>query len=235
MKLFSFTSRCVSLAVILGLAAFNANAADPAAGKDGMAAFAYKPPSRGAPVARVGGGTRGTAGQDDLLQVLAPDHAGLTTKEQPVLYWYTSKPDAAVVEFTLIDDEAIDPLLEIEAGNSGVAGLQMLDLKEHNISLAPGVAYQWSVAQVEDEGSRSMDLFTSGVIKHVEPDTALSNQIKGSTGTELVAIYASEGFWYDALAAINRQIKASPGDQNLTAIRDSLLEQVGLQEVAARH
>jgi len=225
----------MSLAVILGLAAFNAGAADPAAGKDVTAAFAYKPPSRGAPVARVGGGTRGTAGQDDLLQVLAPDHAGLTTREQPVLYWYASKPDAAKVEFTLINDEAIDPLLEIEAGNSGVAGLQMLDLKEYNISLAPGVAYQWSVAQVEDEGSRSMDLFTSGVIKRVEPDAALSKQIKGSTGTDLVAIYASEGIWYDALAAVSEMIKASPGDQNLVAIRDSLLEQVGLQEIAARN
>src|SRR5437867_13335867 len=48
----------------------------------------YKPPLRGAPGGRVGGGTRGTQERDIfVLSVLAPDHTGLTTREQPSLFW----------------------------------------------------------------------------------------------------------------------------------------------------
>src|SRR4051794_27821202 len=38
----------------------------------------YQPPMRGAPSGRVGGGTRGAAGGMPTLDVLAPDHVGLT-------------------------------------------------------------------------------------------------------------------------------------------------------------
>ena len=49
-----------------------------------------------------------------------------------------------------------------------------------------------------------------------------------SHGTELVAVYASEGIWYDALETISSMIDKSPEDQGLVAIRASLLDQVGL-------
>src|SRR3712207_1026765 len=50
----------------------------------------YKPPVRGAPEGRVGGGTRG-GDQTFMLSVLAPRHTGWTVQEQPVLYWYLTK------------------------------------------------------------------------------------------------------------------------------------------------
>ena len=45
----------------------------------------YKPPVRGAPGGRVGGGTRGTD-QTFVLSVVAPNHTGLTMQEQPELF-----------------------------------------------------------------------------------------------------------------------------------------------------
>src|SRR5688572_21778645 len=67
------------LALSLPLPVFAANANVPV----------YNPPPRGAPGGRVGGGTRGP-GQRDVfvLSVLAPDHSGLTSSEQPSLYWF---------------------------------------------------------------------------------------------------------------------------------------------------
>ena len=41
----------------------------------------YKPPLRGAPGGRVGGGTRGTPRDLFVLSALAPDHSGLTVQE----------------------------------------------------------------------------------------------------------------------------------------------------------
>ncbi len=46
----------------------------------------YKPPIRGAPATRVGGGTRGPGDKRPSVRVLAPNHVGFTTRAQPELY-----------------------------------------------------------------------------------------------------------------------------------------------------
>lgn len=196
--------------------------------------FNYRPPLRGAPRVRVGGGTRGMGEQAVILQVLAPDHAGLTTQAQPTLYWYAHIPVAARFEFALIDDEGVEPLLEIEAGNEKVSGIQQLDLGDHGIFLEPGVSYQWSVALVTDEASRSADVIASGVIERIEPGEGLAERIRRTGGESLVAAYASEGIWYDALQTISAMIAKAPSDRELRSIRASLLEQVDLPAVAAQ-
>lgn len=234
-----FTKAVLFMAAAVMLAA--ASVCVPAAGPDMQAgktvqksAFAYQPPQRGAPQARVGGGTRGTGGDMPELQVLAPDHVGLTTHAQPTLYWYAHTPVAAHIEFALIDEAAIDPLLEFETGEVKVSGFQYLNLADHKITLEPGVPYQWSVALVMDEDSRSSDVMASGVIELVEPDEAVSSRIAGSRGTDLVAAYANEGIWYDALDTISSMIEASPANQELVDIRTTLLDQVGLQAVSGK-
>ncbi|MBI3988964.1 MAG: DUF928 domain-containing protein [candidate division NC10 bacterium] len=71
----------------------------------------YKPPVRGAPGGRVGGGTRG-GDKSPMLYVLAlaPDHTGLTVQEQPALFWYLSGETTYPVEVTIIKNQAIEPL-----------------------------------------------------------------------------------------------------------------------------
>jgi hypothetical protein len=196
------------------------------------AAVVYQPPRRGAPRARVGGGTRGPGGQDDLLTVLAPDHVGLTMQAQPTLYWYARTPAAARFRFALINDTEIEPLLEIDTGQDTVAGIQQLDLQDYDITLTPGVEYEWSVALVRDENNRSADIVTSGVIERVTPAAELVDRLAGSSGAERVRLYAAEGLWYDALDSLSGLIVAAPDDRALTAMRTALLEQIGLQEIA---
>ena len=68
----------------------------------------YNPPKRRAPAGRVGGGTRG--GRDVfVLSVLAPDHSGFTTNEQPTLYWYISNATTLPIELTLMDPAESNP------------------------------------------------------------------------------------------------------------------------------
>ena len=196
--------------------------------------FAYQPPQRGAPQARVGGGTRGIGGDVPELQVLAPDHVGLTTQAQPTLYWYAHSPVSAHIEFALIDETSIDPLLELETGKVKVTGVQHLNLADHNITLSPGVPYQWSIALIMDEDSRSTDVIASGVVELIEPNKEMKSRIDASQGTDLVAAYANEGVWYDALDTISTMIEKSPTDQQLVAIRATLLDQVGLQAVSQK-
>ncbi|MGD8631530.1 MAG: DUF928 domain-containing protein [Gammaproteobacteria bacterium] len=218
-------------ALLLGLQA----AEVPAADTDDVSAKAapviiYKPPVRGAPKTRVGAGSRGS-GDAAVLQVLAPDHTGLTTVGQPTLYWYASTPGLAHFEVALIDAESIDPLLEVEAEDGMMAGIHHLNLEDYGLSLQPGTPYQWSVALVADADNRSSDLVASGLIERIEPDEELANRISNSSGVDLVNVYASAGIWYDALHELSTLITESPDDAALIALRDNLLEQVDLQAV----
>lgn len=240
MKKFTGMNRLVVLVMALLLAVSLARVTSAGEYKpiglvtDKQNAIVYKPPLRGTPQARVGGGTRGTGDEAAVLQVLAPDHTGLTTQAQPTIYWYARTPAAARFEFSLIDDEGIDPLLKIQEDSDRVAGFRYLNLGDYGTTLQPGVAYQWSVALVSGDASRSSELVSSGIIERIEPEEALHSRIENAAGTDLVGIYASEGLWYDALDSVSKLIEQTSADQDLIAIRDSLLAQVGLPTVSGR-
>jgi len=196
--------------------------------------LAYRPPMRGAPASRVGGGSRGVGDAALELSVLAPDHTGLTTHSQPTLYWYISKPANARLDVTVIDDKEIDPLLEHVVGIPKDAGIQHLDLATIGTTLEPGVEYRWFVAVIPDEKQRSSDLVASGTIQYTKPDAALVDSLASADTPTSANIYAGQGVWYDAVDAISRAIQQNPGDAGLRGQRAALLEQVGL-ETAAEH
>ena len=201
-------------------------------GSKSVGAFVYRPPMRGAPVARIGGGTRGIGDTTLELAVLAPDHTGLTTKEQPTLYWYVSEPVPARLEVTVINDDAIDPALEEVVATPGHAGFQKIDLAKSGTRLEPGLEYRWFVSVVADPGQRSNDIVASGTIKRITPEGTLKSRIAGADERALVGIYAEEGVWYDAIDGLSRMIEKSPDNADLREQRAVLLEQVGLQTAA---
>jgi len=188
--------------------------------------FSYRPPMRGAPAARIGGGTRGIGDMTLELVVLAPDHTGLTTREQPTLYWYISKPVASRLEVTVINDQAIDPALPTHAG------IQSIDLAKAGVKLKPGVEYRWFVSAIGDPDQRSNDVVASGTIERITPDKALKSKIAGANERDLARVYAQAGVWYDTIDTLSRMIEKSPGDSALREQRAELLEQVGLKSVA---
>ena len=193
--------------------------------------FIYKPPKRGKPGNRVGGGTRGQGGDIPPLAALVPDHTGLTTKNQPSLYWFLAKPTTNRIEFTISNEQGINPLLEIRLTNQDRKGIQCIHLSDYGLKLLPEIEYQWFVALVPDPDSRSKDSVAGGTIKHITPSKILIQKLSTVGIMEIPLIYADEGIWYDALSAICELIKTHPNDKNLRLQRASLLEQVGLPEV----
>jgi hypothetical protein len=195
--------------------------------------FIYKPPKRGKPGNRVGGGTRGQGGNIPPLAALVPDHTGLTTKNQPSLYWFLAKPTTNRIEFTISNEQIINPLLEIRLTNPDRKGIQCIHLSDYGLKLLPGIEYQWFVALVPDPDSRSKDIVAGGTIKRITPSKTLTQRLTKSGMMEIPGIYADEGIWYDALSGICELIKTHPHDKNLPLQRASLLEQVGLPEVSS--
>jgi hypothetical protein len=199
----------------------------------GGAVPVYKPPPRGAPGGRVGGGTRGVPGRDTfVLSVLAPDDSGLTVSEQPSLYWFISAEISLPVEITITDPNGVQPLLEKRVPTPVKRGVQRFRLSDHGVTLAPGIPYRWSVTVVSDPNRRSRDILASGTIERVEPPAGLGAKLQGASKANYAFLYADAGIWYDALSAISELIESSPNDAELLRQREALLTQAGLTEVA---
>ncbi|HET6514866.1 MAG TPA: DUF928 domain-containing protein [Thermodesulfovibrionales bacterium] len=191
----------------------------------------YKPPLRGAPKGRVGGGTRGIGDQLVTLSVLVPDHVALTSQEQPTLYWYLSTLTAYPVELTVIEEEAIYPLAEKRLSPPVGPGIQQIRLKDYDVYIDPGKQYRWFVAVIPDADRRSKDVLSGGMIERVELSDAVRVKLRQAKKEAVPFIYAEEGIWYDALTALSELIDDRPDDPDLRNQRASLLEQAGLTEV----
>jgi hypothetical protein len=205
-------------------------AQEPARSGNTNTAVKYNPPVRNAPAGRVGGSTRGTAESDLTVEVLAPDHVGLSSVDQPVLYWFLSRPVAKPLEISIdtVEVSSNGPLLEKTLDKSWPAGISGLSLRDTGVRLKPGVTYRWSVAVVFDPAQRSRDVIASGLIQHVR---ATARPAHADADADAAArISAGNGYWYDALADLSRDIDRRPGRRGQRA---DLLEQVGLATPAA--
>jgi len=189
----------------------------------------YIPSKLGAPGGRVGGATRGPSGRDIfVLSVLAPDHTGLTIHEQPCLFWFISTQTTLPVEVTVVDPNADAPVLQTRIASSVDRGVHRVRLADHDVRLAKGVAYQWSVAVVPDADGRAHDILASGMIECVKAERELVAKLAGASEADKVTVYAEAGIWYDALETVSDLIDRSPEDPTPRRYRAALLTQVGL-------
>jgi hypothetical protein len=180
----------------------------------------------------VGGGTRGIGDELITLFLLAPNHVGLTAKEQPTLYWYLSKPTNLPIEVTIIEDQAIYPLLEKQISVPIQPGINRIRLADYGISLSPGEQYRWFIAAIPAADRRSKDIIAGGFIERIEVSESLRVRLFQADQLNIPHLYAESGIWYDTIMAISELIEANPNDMNLRKQRAALLEQVGLSQVA---
>jgi len=192
----------------------------------------YRPPNPDAPVVRVDGRSRGPDDAMVTLTVLAPEHVGLTTKEQPSLFWYQSKAVKTDFELTITEAKAVLPVLDLKLNSPQTDGIQRLWLGDHGIKLKEGTEYRWTVEIVIDPVNPSRNVVASGVIKRVPPPTALAKRLQGAPASDLPFIYADEGIWYDSMEALSDLIDKQPADKALHEERGMFFMQARLPEAA---
>jgi len=193
----------------------------------------YKPPLRGSPGGRVGGGTRGASLEAPLsLSVLVPDHVGLTLQHQPRLYWFVSRKPTQPIEFTITEKDEVKPVLEARLKPPEKAGIQCIRLADHGVQLRQNVLYKWFVAVITDPDRRSRDILSGGMIEVVSASPEASARLNQTPKAKQPFVLAEEGLWYDALAGVSDRIEAAPKDLPLRKQRAALLDQVGLNEAA---
>lgn len=192
----------------------------------------YRPPSRGAPQARIGSGSRGleTALPLPRLASLVPAQVAYSGSAQPTLYWYISDTYPADIEVSITHEGQIEPVFEANLGPANKTGIQSLSLADYGVTLTPGQEYRWYVTLVVDPSARSQDhgSGSSLIITDEVPQPSADNPL------ELGRQLAGAGLWYDAIDALSRGIAAHPSDHELHATRAALLDQVDLSFAAAQ-
>lgn len=192
----------------------------------------YKPPMTGKPAGRVGGATRGTGDAALRIDALVPEHVGLTSTPQPQLCWYLSKQTDIRFEITINDEKSITPVLEKSLRSQEKAGISCVKLSDYQVSLRPGIEYQWFVAIIPDPDQRSKDIFSGGSVTYIEATKEVREGLATAKGADVVRIYAEGGYWYDALQSVSDLIKADPKEESYREMRRELLRQIGLSKIA---
>ena len=226
------TSALLSTTVAVAVATLPAYAADSGKAAAKPMAFSFKAPLRGAPATRVGGASRGAATAMSL-DVLAPNQTGYTTHASPTIYWYVSETIKKPVEVTITGtrlEDAVKPLMEVTLQPPISKGIHALRLEDHGVSLKPDVEYQYFVAVVNNYNQRADDVIAGGSIKRVSAPADVQAKLKQASSLKAAELYAESGIWYDAIDVLSKEIAANPA---LRAQRAALLEQVGLNDVAA--
>ena len=221
---------------LFGAATMLAAEEQPAGSKSGLTQDApvplYQPPKKLTPRARVGGGLRGTDGNDPVIAALVPDHVGITFKKTPVLNWFISKPTAYPLIFTLNDTRLVKPIYEGPVPSPARAGFHSINLKDFDLVLEPDVQYRWFISAIPDPRSPSKSIVAGGMIERCEFNDCLVFRPILTCDQQSVLGNAAQGFWYDAMACLCELIDANPSDQSLRRQRAALLNQIGLSGVA---
>lgn len=191
----------------------------------------FKPPMRGAPDVRIGGGSRAVTMQLAKINLFAPKTAGMTAVESPVLYWHLSKAIATTVEIKLLAAGVDKPVLLLSSSGMG-AGLHPFNLAEYGIKLQAGMTYTWQTAIVWDAAQRGKDTLNSATIQYSPPAAEVREQMSKADAATRARLWMEKGFGYDAIAAISASIEANPEQLNLHETRAALLEQLGQVDAA---
>lgn len=202
----------------------------------------FKPPKRGIPGRREGGGTRdGSACVQDAnrLTVLVPQtNLGLTTAAYPRFFWFMPQTRAKFVEFSLyeadenLEDKAIVYTTTFSiTGSPGVASLKLPESSTLP-PLAVGKDYRWSIAIVCNPNDRKRDIFAEGWVQRIKPETALSDKLSKANPSARVDLYAENGIWFETLNTLADLRCTSPNDAALKTSWATLMKSVKLDAIA---
>lgn len=206
----------------------------------------FVPPVKKNPRQSQGSGSRGCRNQSiraNLVTLLIPskDYVGQTLSGHPTFFWHLSQPVSVPMQFSLVEDKSGGKTVFKQQIDSPQPGIIQVEIPQNQSELVPGRLYRWNITLLCNANRPSENVFLQSWIERVPTTPTLEQQLAGSklnrnsTPEELrdrASIYARSGIWYDAMTTLSEALKTDPQD---TLVQDdflSLLDQVGLGEVA---
>jgi len=204
-------------------------------------AVEFKPPQRGIPGRREGGGTRdllvcvtGTPGR--LTALMPQTNVGWTSSDHPRFFWYVPQTRAKTAEFVLfqVNDQLEDQatVYRTMVPVPTTPGIASLPLPAGTPALETGKTYRWALALVCDTERRERDILVEGWVERINPAPALTSQLEKASDRDRLKLYASNGFWFETLNTLATLRCANPNDAGLTAEWADLMKSVKLGAIA---
>lgn len=136
------------------------------------------------------------------------------------------------MQFALVEPGVARPLLA-KSLKADKTGLVQLELPKDAPQLSPERKYRWTVSLICNSQRPSENVYATAWVKRV---TTTANQAKAlveaGSDNQRALVYAQSGLWYDALTAMSKAYQANPQDSSTRESFVSLLDQVGLTQVA---
>ncbi|MCP2726881.1 DUF928 domain-containing protein [Limnofasciculus baicalensis] len=173
-----------------------------------------------------------------LIALIPQSTMGLTLSEYPTLLFYIpdANLDGVKLEFAIYDRESKNPIYQQKISLKSGDAIVAIDLSKSPSlpPLAVGKVYSWNFSLIFDPEDMSNSTFVAGWIQRVAPKSELQHQLNTVLPQQQPAIYAANGIWYEALASLAKLRCSHPNDVTFTSNWESLLEQVGLSEIAKK-
>ncbi len=210
-------------------------------------AVEFRPPRRGLPGRREGGGTRdplaciqGKPAQ--LTAVIPQTNLGLTTAAYPRFFWFMPKtsPRVKYAEFTLtaVNENLEDttPVYTSTFRISGTPGIASLALPA-DATIPPlemNKDYRWSVSILCNPNNSKQNITVTGWVQRVAPGAEFAGQLARSSSHDRAALYAKNGYWFDTLTILAAEHCAKPNDSALATSWSELMKSVNLEAIATQ-
>lgn len=120
-------------------------AGDSAAPEQTDAEIVFIPPATGAPVDRLGAGTRDIAAANASVALIAPPQGGLTATDRPLLVWYFEAPVQGPVRVSITPVGGLGRAFVFTLEGRFAPGFHALNLARSQRALSPGQLYRWQV------------------------------------------------------------------------------------------
>jgi hypothetical protein len=170
------------------------------------------------------------------LSLLVPEQMGQTVSGRPALFWYLAAKKDVTVQFYELPEKGSKKVLWRKQVKVEQPGIAQLTFPSNQPELEVGKVYAWSVellcdgVEVDQAGT-----IVQAQLERVEPSQWLTENLRqAKTEQRRADLYALSGQWYNSLDAIAIALAADPEDKTIQQDLISLIEQVGLKNIADR-
>jgi len=173
------------------------------------------------------------------LTALIPDpeidknQVQLTVAKSPQIFIYIPPTSAKSMEVFFKRESGTDYRTQ-PINIPAKSGIIAIDISQTEPQLKIGENYHWVVAIICNPRERKKDLFVSGWLRRIDPNSNLANQLKNAEKTEYSNIYSSNGIWFDAVKNLAELRLAEPDNLELKNDWKELLESAGLNDVVEK-
>ena len=161
-----------------------------------------------------------------------PNSLQLTTAASPQLFMYIPPTSAESMQVFVKDEGGTDVYRTEPINIPAKSGVIAISIPETEAQLEIGKNYRWIVAIICDSQKRRDDLVVSGLLRKIEPNSNLANQLENAEKTEYPSLYANNGIWLDAVTSLAELRYTEPDNSDLVNEWKELLESARLNDVA---